>query len=500
VDSVEVGTVVCGRYKIVEAIGRGGMGIVYRVEHVHTGEPLALKLLLGTARFDPQALTRFKREARVSARIKSEHVVRVSDADSAPELDNSPFIVMELLSGIDLEKLVTRRGALEPHVVVSLLSQVGRALEAAHKLGIVHRDIKPENLFLHERSDGSSIAKVLDFGISKYVSAEAQLETANMTSTGSVIGTPLYMAPEQAHGQNDKIDASTDIWAMGLVAMRLLTGESYWGAPTMADLMMKLAVKPIIPPSERWPQGKHMSPALDAWFLRSCDRDQSKRWPSIETQMSELAKALEIDVPDALARTSSPSLLSLEPTPQTTGESKGSSSTEQNRIAMATTADSGAGALDRTELRPEDDALLLSASERALTRSRETKPPTRSSRLLPMIGLTVLVVGGVGFFALGKNRDQGNGNIVTAATGSTTPAANAIPSATNAIPASAAAAPSMTPSASASAIASVTPSATVAVGVAPMGNFPRPKPRPSSSTAPTAPANAGSQQYDPVAP
>src|SRR5436190_19349773 len=151
------------------------MGIVYRVERVHTGEPLALKVLLGTARFDPQALARCKREARVSARIKSDHVVRVTDADSAPELDNSPFIVMELLSGTDLEQLARRRGAIEPETVVSLLVQVGRAIEAAHKLGIVHRDLKPENLFLHERSDGTSIAKVLDFGISKFVSAEAAL-------------------------------------------------------------------------------------------------------------------------------------------------------------------------------------------------------------------------------------------------------------------------------------------------------------------------------------
>ena len=286
---LELGSVIAGRYKVVDEIGRGGMGVVYRVEHVHTGEPLALKVLVGAARSDPQALKRFKREARASARIQSENVVHVSDADTAPELDGSPFLVMELLRGIDVGRYAAQHGPLEPAEVVALLAQVGSVLELAHGLGIVHRDLKPENLFLHQRKDGTTIAKVLDFGISKFALEEQGLEAGGVTATGAVIGTPLYMAPEQAHGANDKIAPTTDVWAIGLIAMRLLTGEHYWGTPTMADLMMKIAVLPILPPSERWPESKRMSPALDAWFLRSCDRDQAKRWPIVALQIRELA-------------------------------------------------------------------------------------------------------------------------------------------------------------------------------------------------------------------
>lgn len=300
---VEPGTLLAGRYEVVDEIGRGGMGIVYRVEHVHTGERLALKVLVGAARTDPQALKRFKREARTSARIQSEHVVHISDANTSPELDGSPFLVMELLDGMDVGRYAAQRGALEPTELVALLAQVGSVLEVAHGLGIVHRDLKPENLFLHRRKDGTTIAKVLDFGISKFAQEAQALETAGVTTTGVVIGTPLYMAPEQAHGQNDKIAPTTDVWAMGLIAMRLLTGEHYWGAPTMADLMMKIAVLPILPPSERWPESKLMSPALDAWFLRSCDRDQAKRWPSVASQIAELGAALGVVLPSPVSGT-----------------------------------------------------------------------------------------------------------------------------------------------------------------------------------------------------
>jgi serine/threonine protein kinase len=195
---------------------------------------------------------------------------------------------------MDVGKYAKQRGALEPAEIVALLAQVGSVLEVAHELGIVHRDLKPENLFLHQRKDGTTIAKVLDFGISKFGPEEQALEAAGVTTNGVVIGTPLYMAPEQAHGHNDKIAPTTDVWAIGLIAMRLLTGEHYWGSPTMADLMMKIAVLPLVPPSARWPDSKRMSPALDAWFLRSCDREQAKRWPTVALQIGELASALGV--------------------------------------------------------------------------------------------------------------------------------------------------------------------------------------------------------------
>jgi len=141
------------------------MGVVYVVEHIHTGEHLALKVLHGSAAADPGVIARFKREARVGSQIKSDHVVRVTDADVAAELGGAPFFVMELLDGLDLEKLVAKLGPLHPRVVVTVLSQIARALDKAHGIGIVHRDLKPENIFLHRREDDTIVAKVLDFGI-----------------------------------------------------------------------------------------------------------------------------------------------------------------------------------------------------------------------------------------------------------------------------------------------------------------------------------------------
>ncbi len=178
-----------------------------------------LKLLLGRAAQDPKSIERFKREARASARIKSENVVKVVDADVASELDGAPFLVMELLNGTDLQKQLERRGRFPPDEALHYLAQAARALDKSHTIGIVHRDIKPENLFLHEREDGSAILKILDFGISKIIGGVAAIDLsgAGMTSTGAVLGTPLYMSPEPARGRIAEIGPTTDVWAMGLI-------------------------------------------------------------------------------------------------------------------------------------------------------------------------------------------------------------------------------------------------------------------------------------------
>jgi serine/threonine-protein kinase len=199
------GTVVGGRYRIVREVGRGGMGVVYVVEHVNTGGLLAMKLMLdGTAMIGDRA-ARFRREARASARITSEHVVKVTDADTAPELDGAPFLVMELLDGIDLEKLLMARGRLSPRETIDILSQVARALDKAHAAGVVHRDLKPENVFLHKREDGTEVVKVLDFGISKILGRGNDMSVASMTSSTEIMGTPLYMAPEQATAKHGEV-------------------------------------------------------------------------------------------------------------------------------------------------------------------------------------------------------------------------------------------------------------------------------------------------------
>ena len=160
-----------GKYRPLGILGEGAMGIVYSVEHILTGEHLALKVMTAHQGATRDAIERFKREARASAKIKSEHVVRIIDADVAPELDRAPYLVMDLLEGTDLEK-ATADQPVPPPVVLEWLRQIARALEKAHRIGIVHRDLKPENLFLTYREDGRPLIKILDFGIAK-IAAES---------------------------------------------------------------------------------------------------------------------------------------------------------------------------------------------------------------------------------------------------------------------------------------------------------------------------------------
>jgi serine/threonine-protein kinase len=271
------------------------MGVVYVVEHVHTGDTLALKVLLGNAAKDPKSVDRFKREARASARIKSEHVVRVVDADVAPELDGAPFLVMELLNGSDLERRIQQTGRLSPAEAIHYLTQAASALDKSHAAGIVHRDLKPENLFLHTREDGTTILKILDFGISKLVGDTGnEIAGASATKTGAIMGTPLYMSPEQARGRISEIGPATDIWAMGLIGLQLLTGEIYWRANTVAELMSQILSEPFYPAFERWPW---LPPTVDTWFQRSCARDPKARFQSVGEQVSALAAALRGEAP-----------------------------------------------------------------------------------------------------------------------------------------------------------------------------------------------------------
>ncbi|HEU4537752.1 MAG TPA: serine/threonine-protein kinase, partial [Polyangiaceae bacterium] len=281
---VNLPPLLAGRYRPIKALGVGGMGAVYMVEHAHTGEKLALKVLLTQARASNDALERFKREARALALVRSEHVVRVTDADVAPELDNAPFLVMELLEGTDLER-ATRHKPQPPEVVIDWLRQIGRGLERAHALGITHRDLKPENLFLSKRDDGSDLIKILDFGIAK-VRADG---AGGRTQTGQVVGTPKFMSPEQARGETDAVGPAADIWALGLIAFRLLMGTDYWTATAVTLLLAQIIYEPIVPPSAR---GCGLGSGFDRWFLRSCDRDATARWASVREQVEALAEAL----------------------------------------------------------------------------------------------------------------------------------------------------------------------------------------------------------------
>lgn len=287
--ALEPGRVVAGRYRVEKRIGEGGMGAVYLVRHVHTDESLALKVLHAHVLKDDSAVERFRREARAPARIASEHVARVTDADTAPDLDGAPFYVMELLRGRDLERIVAEDGPLSPVLLVEYLHQAARALDKAHAMGIVHRDLKPENLFLTEREDGSPCIKLLDFGIARLWETDAPGQMK--TQSGYVFGTPAFLSPEQAMGNVDAVGPTTDVWALGLLVFKVLVGREFWGAQNMAHLYAMILSEPIPAPSTR---GSTFGPAFDAWFAKCLAREGANRFPSAGAAVQALAEALGV--------------------------------------------------------------------------------------------------------------------------------------------------------------------------------------------------------------
>jgi len=288
--------VVAGRYRVLGEIGRGGMGAVMLVEHVHTGDRLALKVLHKMFGDSPDIVERFRREARAAAKIKSEHVVRVIDADVSPELGGIPFMVMELLEGEDARRRLRTLSVFGKEQTLGILWQVARALDRAHAVGIVHRDIKPENIFLHKREDGVEIVKLLDFGVAK-MRDDLHID-AQSTQAGTLLGTPYFMAPEQV--RNTPVSAQTDVWAIGMLAYRFLAGASYWPSATTGELMAMILHEALTPPSARAPRAS-LGPAFDAWFMRSCDRDPARRWASVGEQVAALADAFGMPLPASIS-------------------------------------------------------------------------------------------------------------------------------------------------------------------------------------------------------
>ena len=211
---VSPGDVVAGKYRVERIIGAGGMGVVVAARHLQLDQTVALKFMTHRT---PAGDERFSREARAAARLKSEHAAKVHDVGA---LDNgTPYMVMEYLEGNDLHALLSAEGALPIDLAVGYVMQACEAIGEAHAHGIVHRDLKPHNLFLTTGVGGRPKIKVLDFGISK-----TQDDETTLTRSSDIIGTPVYMAPEQLRSSKD-VDARADIWALGAMLYELVTGR-----------------------------------------------------------------------------------------------------------------------------------------------------------------------------------------------------------------------------------------------------------------------------------
>ncbi len=277
------GDVIAGKYRIERVLGRGGMGVVVAATHLRLDEKVAIKFLLPGALGNADALGRFDREARAAVKIRSEHVAKVLDVST---LDNgAPFMVMEHLDGNDLAQVVRKKGPLPIASAVTFMLQVCEVLAEAHALGIVHRDLKPGNLFVTTRADGTAAIKVLDFGISKMMEGGATSEPqAALTATDTVLGSPIYMSPEQMTAPKS-VESRADIWSFGATLYMLLTGKPPFDGDSIAQVCgMILMAKP---PSlvELRPDAP---PELAAIVTRCLQRDVNDRWPNV----ADLALAL----------------------------------------------------------------------------------------------------------------------------------------------------------------------------------------------------------------
>jgi len=233
------GSLLLDRYEVAGPLGMGGYGLVLRASDLHGDKEVAIKILRADVDLDHEAVERFVREARAVAQLRSEHVIRVFDVGTVE--GGAPYLVMELLDGRDAGKLLARAGRLAAPYACELLLQACDALAEAHALGIVHRDIKPTNLFVTRRPDGREHVKLLDFGISKTPTLDGE---RSLTQTHAVLGTPVYMSPEQMRSARD-VDARTDIWALGAVLYELVEGRLPFDAASFAELVLLVASAPL---------------------------------------------------------------------------------------------------------------------------------------------------------------------------------------------------------------------------------------------------------------
>jgi eukaryotic-like serine/threonine-protein kinase len=278
------GDVLAGKFRIERVLGIGGMGMVVSAMHLQLDERVAIKFLLPEALMNAEAVARFGREARAAVKIKSEHVARVTDVGALES--GAPYMVMELLRGQDLSQVLRDTGALPISVAVQYLLQACEALAEAHAVGIVHRDLKPANLFLTARADGSPCIKVLDFGISKVTNPSGSGADMGMTRTQAIMGSPLYMSPEQLASAKD-VDQRTDVWAVGCVLYELVTGRVPFEAETMPQLCTLILHTEPPPPRRLRPDVPEL---LDQAILRCLRKDRNQRYPNVAALAADIAQ------------------------------------------------------------------------------------------------------------------------------------------------------------------------------------------------------------------
>jgi serine/threonine protein kinase len=275
---------VAGKYQLTRLVGQGGMGAVWEGVHTTLGTRVAVKFIEPQYLENAEALTRFENEARAAAALQSRHVVQVFDHGLMR--DGRPYIVMEFLSGEPLDKRLDRVTRLTPIETARMVVQVCRALAKAHQAGIIHRDLKPENVFLvWDAEENADVTKVVDFGIAKFADRSTM---TSATRTGSVLGTPFYMSPEQARGLRS-VDHRSDLWSVGVIAYQCLVGRLPFHGESVGDLLVTICTAPLPVPTVEAPD---VPAAFNAWFARALARNPDERFQSAAALAESLCEAM----------------------------------------------------------------------------------------------------------------------------------------------------------------------------------------------------------------
>jgi serine/threonine-protein kinase len=236
-EGMREGAVVSDKYRILRKIGEGGMGSVWIARNEVTEREFAIKFMSADFAFSDALTARFLQEAKLAGRLRHPSLLEIFDAGIADELEGAPFLVMELLDGISLEDAIKKAGKLPVGMALEVIGTVARAMSVVHDKGIVHRDLKPANVFMHRTGTGAVVPKVLDFGISKVTTTEGEMKPSGLTQTGYVLGSPMYMSPEQA-ASDKTIDARSDIHALGVLFWECLVGSSPFGGDNYNTLVV----------------------------------------------------------------------------------------------------------------------------------------------------------------------------------------------------------------------------------------------------------------------
>jgi len=403
---VRPGDVIAGKFEVERLLGEGGMGVVVAARHLELDERVAVKFLLPEIAKREDAAERFKREARAAVKIKSEHVARVRDVGTTD--DGVPYMVMEYLEGHDLGEELRMRGPLPVAEAVRFLLEACEAVAEAHAAGIVHRDLKPANLFLAQRADGTRLVKVLDFGISKSVAGTSSADLS-LTATSTLIGSPLYMSPEQMHSAKN-VDTRTDIWSLGAILFQLLTNRPPYMAESIPQLCNAL-LNDLPPPLASFRDD--VPEALQAALTRALTKQREQRWQSV----GDLCQALVPFAPEAKIHADRAARLL-----STQGDKPGAAATTErsvpppgSSISVAISGESQGIGDQATEVSGAPAGVKTQDSW-GKTGGSQSKPPAARSRSFAVIGAGAVVAIAVVAWGISRN--------TATATPSATPAAD----------------------------------------------------------------------------